>query len=182
MEFKPKGSVYAEGRGRFPQPPSMLSPSGSDKEMNIKYHKLPDDTRPEGVSFYPLLQVFLRHDVNMQNILALVDSGSVDCVFPASIGQLLGVDIASGTPHKFHGFDLGPVQGYVHRISLQVAGFSHWIDFDAVFLESEGMPILGQNGFFDSYQVIFERWARQFEINSKTDAMIRNRRGYGRKR
>jgi hypothetical protein len=116
----------------------------------------------------------------MQYVLALVDSGSADCVFPASIADLLRIEIRSGQPQTFHGFDLSLVQGYIHRVQLQVAGFTHWVTIDAVFLESEGMSILGQRGFFEHYQVVFERWARQFEINTKTDAMIRNRRGYGR--
>jgi hypothetical protein len=150
--------------------------------MNIQYHKLPDDTRPEGVTFYPLLQVFLRHDVNLINLLGLVDSGSADCVFPSSIGELLRIDIRSGTPHEFHGFDNRLVAGFVHPVHLQVAGFTTWVNIDAVFLESDGMPILGQRGFFDSYQLVFEKWAHRFEVNTKEDAMIRNRRGHGRSR
>ncbi len=149
--------------------------------MNIKYRKLLDETRPEGYSFYPLLRIFLRQQVNMQYVLALVDSGSADCVFPASIAELLHIDIRSGQPQTFHGFDLSLVQGFIHKVQVQVAGFTHWITIDAVFLESEGMSILGQRGFFEQYQVVFERWARQFEINTKADAMIRNRRGYGRR-
>lgn len=148
--------------------------------MNLQYRKLPDETRPEGYTFYPLLRIFLRHDVNMQYGLALVDSGSTDCVFPASIAELLQINIYSGQPHDFHGFDLKVVQGYVHKVHLQVAGFTHWVPVDAVFLVSEGIPILGQRGFFESHQVVFERWARRFAINTKEDAMRRNKRGYGR--
>lgn len=116
----------------------------------------------------------------MQYGLALVDSGSTDCVFPASIAELLQINIYSGQPHDFHGFDLKVVQGYVHKVHLQVAGFTHWVPVDAVFLVSEGIPILGQRGFFESHQVVFERWARRFAINTKEDAMRRNKRGYGR--
>jgi hypothetical protein len=150
--------------------------------MNIQYRKIPDDTRPSGFSFYPLLQVFLRNNINLQPILGLVDSGSPDCVFPSSIAELLQIDTPSGRPFEFHGFDLRAVNGFVHPVQLQIAGFSHWIELDAVFLETDGLPILGQNGFFDAYQVLFERWARRFEINTKADAMIRNRRGHGRSR
>ena len=103
------------------------------KNMNIKYRKLLDQTRPEGYSFYPLLRIFLRQQVNMQYVLALVDSGSADCVFPASIAELLRIDIRSGQPQAFHGFDLSPVQGFVHRVQVQVAGFTHWLAIDAVF-------------------------------------------------
>ena len=150
--------------------------------MKFKYRKLADDTRPEGVSYYPLLQVFLRHDVNTRPMFALVDSGSVDCIFPASVGELLHIDIRSGQPYEFHGFDLRLIRGFVHRVHLQVAGFAHWAAIDAVFLESSGIAILGQNGFFENYQVVFERWVQRLEINTKIDAMVRNRRGYGRGR
>ena len=150
--------------------------------MNIKYRKLPDVTRPEGYTFYPLLRISLRHGATLQHVLALVDSGSVDCVFPASIAELLRIDIRSGQPQNFHGFDFAPVRGYSHKLYLQVAGFIQWVTIDAVFLESEGMAILGQRGFFESYQIVFERWARQFEINTKVDAMLRNKRGHGRGR
>ena len=150
--------------------------------MKFKYRKLADTTRPEGVSFYPLLQVFIRHDVTIRKMLALVDSGSVDCVFPASVGELLHIDIRSGQPYEFHGFDLRLVRGFIHKVQLQVTGFAHWVPIDAVFLESSGIAILGQSGFFESYQVVFERWTRRFEITAKTDAIVRNRRGYGRGR
>lgn len=68
----------------------------------------------------------------------------------------------------------------MHKVQLQVTGFDHWIDVDAVFIEPEVLPILGQQGFFESYQVVFERFKRQLQINSKTDAILRNKRGYGR--
>lgn len=150
--------------------------------MNIPYRKVDDETRPEGHWFYPLLQVLIRHGVNMQPVLSLVDSGASDCIFSASFGEVLGIDVPSGRPHQFHGFNLMEVRGFVHRVNLQVSGFPHWIDIDAVFIESEVMPILGQQGFFESYQVVFERFRRQFEINTKEDAIIRNRRGHGRGR
>ena len=150
--------------------------------MNIRYRKVDDDTRPEGHWFYPLLQVFIRHGINMRPVLALVDSGSSDCVFSASFGEVLGIDVPSGKPHRFHSFDLQETQGFVHRVHLQIQGFSDWIDIDAVFIESEVLPILGQQGFFERYQVVFERFKRQFEINSKEDAIIRNKRGHGRGR
>lgn len=159
----------------------ILAPE-NDQRLKFKYREYADDTRPEGVSYYPLLQVFLRHHVNINYMVALVDSGSVDCIFPASVARLLKVDIRSGKPYEIHGFDLQSVPGFVHKVHLQVAGFTHWVAIEAVFVESEGIPILGQNGFFESYQVVFERWSRRFEITTKTDAMVRNRRGYGRGR
>jgi hypothetical protein len=74
--------------------------------MNIKYRKITDQTRPEGYWYYPLLQVFIRNGINLRPVLALVDSGSSDCVFSASFGEVLGIDVPSGKPHEFHAFDL----------------------------------------------------------------------------
>ncbi|MEK6279715.1 MAG: hypothetical protein AABN95_05110 [Acidobacteriota bacterium] len=150
--------------------------------MNIKYRKVDDNTRPEGHSFYPLLRIFVRYGVNMRPVLTLVDSGAADCVFSASFGEVLGIDVTSGEPHNFHGFDLRETPGFLHNVHLQVMGFPHWIEVRAAFVESEVMPVLGQSGFFENYQVVFERFKRQFEVNTKVDAIIRNKRGHGRGR
>ncbi len=112
--------------------------------MNIKYRKVDDKTRAEGHWFYPLLQVFIRHRIDMRPILALVDSGAADCVFSASLGEVLGIDVPSGKPHRFHAFNLQETQGFIHSVHLQVSGYSHWIEVDAVFIESEALPILSK--------------------------------------
>lgn len=151
--------------------------------MRLGYVKLPDRTRAEGYSYYPLLNVALKYGpLNICSTSALVDSGSLDCIFPASLGQVLGIDVTSGTPYKFGNFNLQETEGFVHRISLQVTGFPHWVDVDVAFIQSEVVPILGQRDFFDNFQVVFERWRRSFEINTREDAVIRNRRGHGRAR
>jgi hypothetical protein len=116
----------------------------------------------------------------MRSVLSLVDSGASDCIFAASLGQVLGIDVPTGKPFEFHGFDMRDVRGFAHKVQLQVNGFPHWIEIEAVFIESEVLPILGQRGFFEHYQVVFERYKRQFEINTKTDAILRNTRGFGR--
>lgn len=148
----------------------------------MRYRKLDDKTRPEGYSLYPLVQVFLRNGLDMRPVLALVDSGASDCIFSASLGEVLGLDVPTGKPYQFHAFDLNEVCGFTHKVHLQVQGFSHWIEVEAVFIEAEVMPLLGQRGFFENYQVVFERYKRSFEINTKTDAIIRNKRGHGRGR
>ncbi len=145
--------------------------------MNVRYRKLPDATREGGYNFYPLLQVFLRHQMNMRPILALVDSGSSDCIFPVSLGEVLGLDAFSGKRHTFHAFDSKETEGFVHKVDLQVTGFSHWISLDVVFIASEVIPILGQVGFFENYQIVFERFTRRFEVNTKADAVVRKRGG-----
>lgn len=147
--------------------------------MNIRYRKLRDDTRPEGYFSYPLLRVLVRNGANMTGYLALLDTGATDCIFPASSGvRDLGIDLQQGRSVPFRGIAVQEAWGFVHRVQLQVEGFTHWIEIDAAFVEQEEVPILGQSGFFDNYQVVFERFRQQFEVNTKQDALIRRRRGH----
>lgn len=147
--------------------------------MNIRYRKLRDDTRPDGYFLYPLLRVFVRHGTNMTRYLALLDTGATDCIFPASSGARdLGIDVRKGRPLPFKGIAAQEAQGFLHRVQLQVEGFTHWIDVEAAFVEQEEMPIIGQSGFFDNYQVVFERFRGHFEVYTKEDALIRRKRGY----
>jgi len=147
--------------------------------MNIRYRKIPDLTRPEGYSLYPLLQIALRHQSRTRPFLALVDSGAINCIFPDSMGAVLGIDVPSGRPSTFYGLAMQEAAGFVHPVQLQVTGFEHWITIEAGFVTGgKIMPLLGQSGFFENYQVVFERFKRQFEINTKADALIRRRRGY----
>jgi predicted aspartyl protease len=88
--------------------------------MNIRYRSVPDLTRPEGYQLAPLLQVFLRRDVNMRPFLALVDSGASDCIFPESAGVLLGLDVRSGRPLTFYGLARQEAPGFAHSVQLQV--------------------------------------------------------------
>ena len=118
----------------------------------------------------------------MQPILALVDSGATHCVFPASLGEVLGIDISSGVRHNFYGFNRQETPGFIHPVNLQVQGFPHWVNANAVFIESEVLSVLGQYGFFEHYQIVFERFQRRFEVNTKADAVIRRRRGAARHR
>jgi hypothetical protein len=107
---------------------------------------------------------------------ALADSGAVDCIFPASIGEILGIDVPSGHPKTYFGLAEQAASGFVHTINLQVTGFGHWTSIEVGFIDSENItPLLGQEGFFSNYQIIFERFRKQFEVNKKENALMRGR-------
>jgi hypothetical protein len=109
---------------------------------------------------------------------ALVDSGAVECVFPTSIGEVIGIDVPSGQPKTYFGLAEQTATGFVHSIKLPVTGFNHWIDLDVGFIDSDSIsPLLGQYGFFSNYQIIFERFRKQFEANTRESALVRGRKG-----
>ena len=118
----------------------------------------------------------MRHGDKGRVFMALVDSGAVDCIFPESTGTLLGIDVPSGRPKTYFGIAQQAAPGFMHTISLQVTGFNHWTTLEAGFVSSDIMPILGQAGFFENYQIIFERFRFQFEVHPKIEAMVRGRK------
>jgi len=145
--------------------------------MKIRYTKLPDLIDPSKYAWYPYVQVCLRHGTSARQFSALVDSGAVDCIFPESLGRLLGINVPSGRPKTYFGIGLQAAPGFVHTINLQVMGMQQWLTFDAGFVAANIQPLLGQTGFFDNYQIIFERFRHQLEINTRETAVMRGRRG-----
>lgn len=145
--------------------------------MKVRYLKLPDVIDPSGYTWFPYLQVCLRSGNKSRVVHALVDSGAVDCIFPESTGRLLGIDVPSGTSKTYYGIARQPVNGYLHSVDLRVTGLDQWITILAGFVDADIDPLLGQRGFFEKYQISFERWRYQFEINKKETALMKGRRG-----
>jgi hypothetical protein len=89
--------------------------------------------------------------------LAVVDSGSPFCLFQASFGELIGIDVTKGTEDQIGGILAVPKEPiYFHKIRLYVE--ADWvIDVMAGFVKKLIVPgILGRNGFFDNFQVHFD--------------------------
>jgi hypothetical protein len=136
--------------------------------MKFKYRKVPDNTDPRRkFTSVPILQVRLFHGSKYQDVRCLLDSGADDCLFHGPIGELLGIDVRGGMEKKYYGVGGMEVTGYLHAIQLQVQGFSEVIDLEVAFTYDHDVAILGQTGFFDSYQVIFERYKGRFQIKPR---------------
>src|SRR5262249_43357905 len=90
-----------------------------------------------------------------KRIEAVVDSGSDFCLFHASIGTALGMNLESGAARPLRGV-VGGVEDkvYYHQVKIRVlgsivstvAGFSSRLAVAA---------ILGRIGFFDNFKVTF---------------------------
>jgi hypothetical protein len=145
--------------------------------MKTRYLKFPDAHNPSSYSWYPLLQVCMRYRRKSRVFHALVDSGAIDCIFPESLGRLLGVDVPSGTPKTYYAIAKQAASGFMHTVDLQVTGLDQWISLEVGFVSANISPLLGQNGFFEKYQIIFERFRHQFEVNTRENALMRGRKG-----
>jgi hypothetical protein len=149
--------------------------------MRLRYRRLPDLLDPTNFSYYPYLQVGIRYEDKAVLMHALLDSGAIDTLFPASLAVELGIDLLSGVRKVYFGLGGNSAIGYLHDCHLQVQGLKQWTPLRIGFVDTIRVPLLGESGFFEHYQIIFERFNYHFELYPKMDALIRARRGRRRR-
>ncbi|MBI2327199.1 hypothetical protein HYU92_02665 [Candidatus Curtissbacteria bacterium] len=114
----------------------------------------------------PLIDVVINYKRGqMFNVLALVDSGASVNLFPASLGEKLGINIPKGKKHKIAGIGDIQIDSFLHEgIGIFIEG--HKIETNAYFSYQQQIPLLGQNGFFDKcHKVLFNRKEEEIIIS-----------------
>jgi len=98
----------------------------------------------------------------------IIDSGADLCIFHAQIGEVIGLTIESGKLLKFTGISGQQLTAYFHDLEIEVGGYR--FDCYAGFSrEMENMPygLLGQVGFFDLFNVVFDYEKQRIELKLK---------------
>lgn len=138
--------------------------------MNFRYRKFPIDPNncpfPEKrSSLRPVIQIDFDNSNSGFSYLVLIDSGADYCLFHASIGEQLGLDIKRGTPLTFFGTSGTPQKAYFHKITFKVGGHNHIANVGFSY-EMDGLAygILGQDGFFNKWIVKFEYQKENIEL------------------
>ena len=126
----------------------------------IPYYKLPSKPsevfpEEEGV-WRPLIELRINYKTAHFDCLALLDSGADNCLFPAEVGEYLGIrNIRSGKTKIFGGIGKGAIKAYFHDVLLRVRDLSFKCRAGFTY---DKMPcvLLGQKGFFDQCIVNFD--------------------------
>jgi predicted aspartyl protease len=139
--------------------------------MKFKYRYLRDSSG-SGRNYIrlPLLQVQLGSGTNRTDVVGLVDTGATDCLFDRDVADALGITLTDSDPKReYFGVEGQPIFGHLHLIRFQIHGFSEWIEIEVGFVDTK-LPyqILGQSGFFDNYEISFQRYRGRFEIKSRS--------------
>lgn len=138
--------------------------------MNFKYRKFPTD--PENgpnpnktSSLRPVIQIDFDGIHGRFGYLVLIDSGADWCIFHATIGEQLGLDIKSGRKVTFHGTSGEEQVAYFHQVNFYVGGIS-MTTLVGFSYELEKLPygLLGQDGFFDKWVIKFEYNKENIEL------------------
>ena len=139
--------------------------------MKFKYRYFRDSSGP-GRDYIrlPLLKVRLGFGENHSDVVGLVDTGATDCLFDRDVADALGIKFAdSDVRREYVGVGGQSIVGHIHSIRFQVQGFSEWIEIEVAFIDAR-LPyqLLGQAGFFDNYEISFQRYRGRFEVKSRT--------------
>lgn len=135
--------------------------------MKFPCKKVIDNNEPEGYIKLPMIRVRLFYEGKYDDVRCLLDTGADVCLFHASVAENLGIDFASGKPRTMYGVGEQPFQAYMHTIELRIHGSSERIRFEAGFTKACKFSLLGQKGFFDSYEVTFRRFKGEIEIKRR---------------
>ncbi|MDZ4659588.1 MAG: hypothetical protein SH868_18610 [Bythopirellula sp.] len=126
------------------------------------YEIEPSPTVPEGIVYRPEAIILVGGPSGTESIQALLDTGSDETVFPASLAKLLGVELNYGAMSKASavgGHEVRLVPGQV-TLELSQGDESYRWRSTVAFLETDEpedeVALLGYAGFLEFFQATFD--------------------------
>ena len=118
----------------------------------------------------PVISIEVKHKEMAVPYEVLVDSGADICIFHASIGEVLGLDVEKGKMREVFGIGGKSSLYYLHNIGIMIGKEKH--EIEAGFMPNVAGHILnygvvGQKGFFDKFIIKFDFLKSEIEINAK---------------
>lgn len=113
----------------------------------------------------PIVDVIVIHNNMIVGYECLVDSGSDYNIFDEKLANTLDIDIKSGNERSIVGVGKQKLIGYEHNLNLRVIGKSY--SAKVIFCKDtsgNAMGILGNQGFFNKFDINFRYRKKYFEI------------------
>ena len=134
--------------------------------LKIPYRKYPAPNAPSGFCYAASVPVNIglpaKNAPRSKRFDAIIDSGASACLFHASIGRAIGLDIEKGTKDRALGIT-GAEDIFLHEITLYIPGGP--IKTVAGFSDSLSIAgLLGMAGFFEHFKIVFDPTALQVEL------------------
>lgn len=111
-----------------------------------------------GIWYRPIIPVTLKFNKVEFRYLALLDSGADFNIFHSDIAKILKIDLKKmKNSMKFSGIRQG-AEGEGYFMSIDVGVNNHFKNTPVVFsndISEDGYGILGQQGFFNNYEISF---------------------------
>ena len=137
MKFKYSGTLALDSKGRMVKRPMLKL------ELTLK----------DGRKIYPL---------------GLIDSGADQTMVNIAYAKELGVDLNKAAPRQMNGIANNSVSTLLATFPLKSPELGEEVVVPACYVDSRNVDILiGQEGFFDTYRIKFEKDHDSFEITKK---------------
>lgn len=113
----------------------------------------------------PIIPIILHSPTNFMLYSALIDSGADYCIFSLDIADLLQIKLKPQNKIKFVGVGKDKVAGYWGEITIRIGNISYQTEVIFAEISDFGHGILGQNGFFDHFDVRLSYKNQAIELN-----------------
>lgn len=141
--------------------------------MKFVYHYLanprkdPKTGKIIGQVCYPVVPIKLcyGHHIFKYLINSLVDSGSDRNLFPAEMGENIGIKIKNEFSQEIGGIGGIKIIAFTHKVKIYLGNFE--IDTFIDFSYEQKVPLLGRSGFFNYFKnVIFREKDNVIELET----------------
>jgi hypothetical protein len=112
----------------------------------------------------PRIRVRLFHEDRFIDLLALVDSGADDCLFPLEVATELGLPFKHKNENRYGGIGTGHITAVFTHVKINFAGEVAFPLYAGFSDAPSAVPILGQGGFFDRFDVTFRKRKKVIEL------------------
>ena len=112
----------------------------------------------------PVVEIEISHKKQARKFLAVIDSGADNTLMPAYIADVLGIDRRARPRYSVMGISMEPIEGFIADIDFLVRKQTTKFTAPVVFIERNIPILLGQEGFFDTYRIRFEKDHDIFEV------------------
>lgn len=131
--------------------------------MKFKYKKY--GRTPAGDVTRPVIPVtFIKGEASVTHEV-LIDSGADNNFIDDEIAEILGIDVSKGKKMPFSGATGTQKMSYLHPLVIEVGG--HRYETNVAFargIAKQGYSMMGQIGFFDFFDIKFNKQKGVIEI------------------
>jgi predicted aspartyl protease len=115
----------------------------------------------------PIVTIKLKNGKSELKASALIDSGADNIVLNEGFANILGIDLDSCEEVKITGIEGRPQSTKVCDIEYSIEHLNEKIKTKVAFIKSDSVGVLlGQEGLFDKYKIIFDHKKSIFEIKN----------------
>lgn len=141
--------------------------------MKFKFTRLPTKPTPafpnQKSCLTPLIPLRLCSKDNAGRYVdfkALLDSGAHVSIFPAEIGEIIGLKIKNDKKQPIYGIGGQSIETYRHEVIIEIGGWP----FDAIACftyDKISFPVLGREGFFNLFEIKIDYSKETIELKPK---------------